>query len=176
MSMREFLKGLELDTETIDSIMAEYGKNMQGLKEQNETLKTENKDLKDKEAEYKKTDIEAIKKEEYDKGVAEGNKQVETFKKTMALEKELASTKAKDVTLLQKLIDNDKINYEEKDGNFVVKGLEDQIKSIKETHSYLFEEENTNKPGIDLGGEHKGNPPKSEATTLLGALHEKYDK
>lgn len=32
--MREFLKGLDLDKETIDTIMAEYGKNLQGLKEQ----------------------------------------------------------------------------------------------------------------------------------------------
>lgn len=32
--MREFLKGLELDKETIDTIMAEYGKNVQGLREQ----------------------------------------------------------------------------------------------------------------------------------------------
>ena len=32
--MREFLKGLELDKETIDSIMAEHGKLLTGLKEQ----------------------------------------------------------------------------------------------------------------------------------------------
>lgn len=36
--MRDFLKGLDLDKETIDSIMAEYGKNLQGLKETNEDL------------------------------------------------------------------------------------------------------------------------------------------
>ena len=36
--MREFLKGLDLDKETIDSIMAEYGKNVQGLKEEKESL------------------------------------------------------------------------------------------------------------------------------------------
>lgn len=35
---REFLKGLDLDNETIDSIMAEYGKNVQGLKETNDEL------------------------------------------------------------------------------------------------------------------------------------------
>lgn len=35
---REFLKGLDLDNETIDTIMAEYGKNVQGLKETNEEL------------------------------------------------------------------------------------------------------------------------------------------
>lgn len=36
--MRDFLKGLDLDKETIDSIMAEYGKNLQGLKETSEDL------------------------------------------------------------------------------------------------------------------------------------------
>ena len=34
--MREFLKGLDLDKETIDTIMAEYGKNVQGYKEAKE--------------------------------------------------------------------------------------------------------------------------------------------
>lgn len=37
--MREFLKGLELDKETIDTIMAEVGKQHTGLKEQIEELK-----------------------------------------------------------------------------------------------------------------------------------------
>lgn len=39
--MREFLKGLDLDKETIDTIMAEYGKNVQAYKEQVESYKTE---------------------------------------------------------------------------------------------------------------------------------------
>ena len=46
--MRDFLKGLDLDKETIDTIMAEYGKNVQGLKEQIEeykSYKTENENL-----------------------------------------------------------------------------------------------------------------------------------
>lgn len=38
--MRDFLKGLDLDKETIDTIMAEYGKNVQGLKEQIEEYKS----------------------------------------------------------------------------------------------------------------------------------------
>lgn len=36
--MREFLKGLDLDKETIDTIMVEYGKSVQGLKEEKESL------------------------------------------------------------------------------------------------------------------------------------------
>ena len=38
---REFLEGLELDKETIDTIMAEYGKNTQGLREEKEKLKAQ---------------------------------------------------------------------------------------------------------------------------------------
>lgn len=38
--MREFLKGLELEKETIDSIMAEYGKSIQGYKDQIDEYKT----------------------------------------------------------------------------------------------------------------------------------------
>lgn len=44
--MREFLKGLELDKETIDSIMAEVGKQHTGLKEQIDDLKKENEGYK----------------------------------------------------------------------------------------------------------------------------------
>lgn len=177
MSFREFLKGLDFDTETIDTIMAEYGKNFAGLKEQNENLKTENKDLKNQVEENKKIDIEAIKTEQFNLGKEEGSKEVETFKKSIALEKALANSKAKDVKLLQKMIDSEKLEYEEKDGDYSVKGLDDQLKSIKSSHSYLFEEEKkpTNN-GLNLGGEHNNTPPTSNVTTLAGALHEKYDK
>lgn len=44
--MREFLKGLDLDKETIDTIMAEVGKQHTGLKEQIEDLKNENSGYK----------------------------------------------------------------------------------------------------------------------------------
>ena len=56
--MRDFLKGLELDKETIDTIMAEYGKNVQGLKEQIEEYKgykTENENLSKQLEEKEKT-------------------------------------------------------------------------------------------------------------------------
>ena len=44
--MREFLKGLELEKETIDSIMAEHGKHLTSLKEQVESYKKENDNYK----------------------------------------------------------------------------------------------------------------------------------
>ncbi len=38
--MRDFLKGLDLEKDTIDAIMAEYGKNVQAMKEQVDDYKT----------------------------------------------------------------------------------------------------------------------------------------
>ena len=46
--MRDFLKGLDLDKETIDTIMAEYGKNVQSLKEQVEDYKVKITDYETK--------------------------------------------------------------------------------------------------------------------------------
>jgi len=44
--MREVLEGLELDKETVDTIMAEYGKRVQGFKEKIETYEGEIKGYK----------------------------------------------------------------------------------------------------------------------------------
>ena len=46
--MREFLKGLELDEETIDTIMAEVGKGYTKLREEVDELKTQNIDYQGK--------------------------------------------------------------------------------------------------------------------------------
>ena len=59
---REFLEGLELDKETIDTIMAEYGKVTQGLREEKDTLKTQLDSANDEIKSYKDMDIDSIKK------------------------------------------------------------------------------------------------------------------
>lgn len=175
--MREFLKGLDLDTETINTIMAEYGKNFTELKEERDKLKDENKSLKSEVEESKKVDIEAIKKEQFDLGKEEGTKEVETFKKSIALKEALKSTKAKDIDLLSKMIDSEKINYEEKDGKYEITGLDDQITEIKKSHDYLFEVEKVQEPTqrVNVGDGHTTTPT-NQPSTLAGALHDKYGK
>ena len=175
--MREFLKGLDLDAETINTIMAEYGKNFTELKEERDKLKDENKSLKSEIEESKKVDIEAIKKEQFDLGKEEGTKELETFKKSIALKDALKSTKAKDINLLSKMIDNEKINYEEKDGRFEITGLDDQITEIKKSHDYLFEVEKAQEPTqrVNVGDGHTTTPT-NQPSTLAGALHDKYGK
>ena len=175
--MREFLKGLDLDAETINTIMAEYGKNFTELKEERDKLKDENKSLKSEIEESKKVDIEAIKKEQFDLGKEEGTKELETFKKSIALKDALKSTKAKDINLLSKMIDSEKINYEEKDGKFEITGLDDQITEIKKSHDYLFEVEKAQEPTqrVNVGDGHTTTPT-NQPSTLAGALHDKYGK
>ena len=175
--MREFLKGLDLDAETINTIMAEYGKNFTELKEERDKLKDENKSLKSEIEESKKVDIEAIKKEQFDLGKEEGTKELETFKKSIALKDALKSTKAKDINLLSKMIDNEKINYEEKDGRFEITGLDDQITEIKKSHYYLFEVEKAQEPTqrVNVGDGHTTTPT-NQPNTLVSALRDKYGK
>ena len=62
------------------------------------------------------------------------------------------------------------------DGKLI--GFDDYLSSYKKNDPKAFvEDNNPNEPtGINLGGEHKDKPPKKEVSTLLGALHEKYDK
>lgn len=64
--MRDFLKGLDLDKELIDSIMAEHGKYLTGLKEQVEDYK--------KEVEGYKTQIN-----DFNKTIEENNKSLENL-------------------------------------------------------------------------------------------------
>lgn len=83
--MREFLKGLELDRETIDSIMAEYGKNVQGYKEAKEEAESK---LKSYEENSKEQNDWKSKYEELDGKI----KQQEAEKKAQEEDEVLTNT------------------------------------------------------------------------------------
>lgn len=155
--MREFLRGLELENSTIDSIMARIGETRSKDQEQIEKLKTEVQEQKDKIAEMEKNapDLEAIKKEQFDLGKKEGTEEFETYKKSNALKELLKGTKTKDVDLLSSLLNNEKIKYEEKDGKYEITGVNEQIEEIKKTHDYLFEQEKEPGERVNTGGTHE---------------------
>lgn len=166
----------------IDNIMSKNGEDIEKHKVEVATLKNEIKtkegvidNLNEKIKENDNIDIEQIKKEQFDLGKAEGNKEVETFKKNDALKKALGDFKAKDIDLLSKLLNSEKITYEEKDGKYEVGGLQDQINEIKKTHEYLFEPEKDPSQRINAGAGHD-DPSGDKPTTLVGALREAYNK
>lgn len=144
---RKFLEDLGLESDAIEKIMAEAGKEITTLKakvddlsEQINVKETTIAEKNTKIAELEKVDVEAIKKEQFDLGKAEGSKEIEVFKKQNALDKALQGYKAKDTSILSKMLDMEKVKF---DDNFeIVEGLEEQISPLKESHDYLFENDN----------------------------------
>lgn len=141
---RKFLEDLGLEADAIEKIMIESGKDTTALKAKVDDL-TEQISVKEatiseknnKIAELEKVDVEAIKTAEYERGKTEGSKEIEDFKKQNALDKALSKYKAKDTSILSKMLDMEKVKYNDKFE--IVEGLEDQINSIKESHDYLFD-------------------------------------
>lgn len=141
---RKFLEDLGLEEEAINKIMAENGKDLNELKakvddltEQINVKDTTIKQKNDKISELEKVDVEALKQEQFNLGKAEGSKEIEVFKKQNALDKALQGYKAKDTSILSKMLDMDKVKFNDK--LEIVEGLEEQVKSLKESHDYLFD-------------------------------------
>lgn len=156
---RDFLKGLGLEDEVINKIMDEAGKEVNGLKTQIANLQDdikvkdgviETKNSKIKELEN--VDVEALKTAEYERGKAEGSAEIEKFKFNTALDNALKGAKVKDNKTISGLLDMEKIKLE----NEQIVGLDEQLKTLKESHDYLFDNDGTtpkfsdNSPG--LGG------------------------
>ncbi len=140
---RKFLEDLGLEPEVIQKIMDENGRDVTALKakvddltEQIAVKETTITEKNNKIAELEKVDVEAIKKQAKAEGLAEGSKEVEVFKKQNALEKALSKHKAKDTSILSKMLDMDKVKFNDK--YEIVEGLDEQISSLKESHDYLF--------------------------------------
>lgn len=141
---RKFLEDLGLEADVVEKIMAEAGKDTTALKAKiddlSEQINVKEATLKEKNsklAEFEKLDMDSIKKEQFELGKKEGSKEIEEFKKQNSLEKALLNYKAKDTSILSKMLDMKKIKFNDK---FEIEGgLDEQIKAFKESHDYLFE-------------------------------------
>ena len=142
---RKFLEDLGLETDVIEKIMAESGKDRTNLQakvdELTEQLDVKEETLKQKNIKIKEleeVDIEQIKSQAFEEGKKEGSKEIEGFKKNNSLEKYLKEKfRVKDPSLIKQKLDMDKVKYND---NFeIVEGLEEQIEPLKESHDYLFE-------------------------------------
>lgn len=169
-------KGIsEEDIKTIvQNIIDENGKDINNEKARTESVRNELKvkealvdELNAKIKEASSVDIEKIKKEQFDLGKAEGSKEVDEFKKTNALRNSIKG--AKDFDLVCSKLDQSKIEYEKNEkGDYIVKGIDEQLESVKKNFSYLFENEKT--IDINLGGEHKNMSETDELDVLKQAM------
>ena len=120
--LQEQKKQLEEASKNYEKQLKELSKNNadnEELKKQLEQLQLSNKELETKHA-------EEMNKLQFD----------------FALDKGLSSVKAKDINDIKMFIDIEKLKYQ--DGK--IEGLEEQIKSLEETKSYLFDTEQQQVP------------------------------
>ncbi|ANB62262.1 phage scaffolding protein [Anoxybacteroides amylolyticum] len=171
---REFLESLGLEKDVIDKIMAEHGKSVEAQKAKVDDLKTSLDNMK-KQLEQRDNDLKQLKKQ------AEGNEELQT--KLADLEKrykdEKAAYEAKiketqlnsaiklaingkvhDADLVASLLDKNTIELDE-NGN-ITKGLDEQLKALQETKSFLFVPETNNQPKITGIKPAEGNPTGDE--------------
>ncbi|WP_342505631.1 phage scaffolding protein [Sporosarcina sp. FSL K6-2383] len=160
---REFLKGLGLDDAAIDKIMAEHGKTVESHKSKVTDLESSVTDLKGQ-LTQRDSDLKDLKKK------AEGSEELQTQLTTLQgkydtetadFETKLKDTnlatamkldligKVHDVDMVIGQIDKSKIKVDET--GKVTEGLDEQIKTLQESKSFLFVEKQEEKSPLFKG-------------------------
>lgn len=148
--MREFLKGLDLDGETIDTIMAEHGKYMTKLSEDNNALKIKNDTYE--------SEVKALKESSKDNN--DWKSKFESLEQKIKQQEAEEKAKKEDETLTNNIVSafGDKkftSDYVKKgliaDIKLELKKAENTGKGIKEIFEYLTKDkqgifENPNQP------------------------------
>lgn len=169
---REFLKGLGLDDAAIDKVMAEHGKTVESHKTKTSGLEASVTDLQGQ-LTQRDTDLKDLKKKA--EGSEELQTQLTTLQATYDADKAGFETKLKDTQLnsalklaltgkvhdtdlVTTLIDKATIELSA-DGN-VAKGLDEQIKTLQASKSFLFVPEVNPAAGVVISGAKpvEGNP------------------
>lgn len=161
--MREFLKGLELDKETIDTIMAEHGKLITKAKEKTQ-------DLENKVKEYETKIGELSSKAEDNTKVQE---ELDNLKKSIAENEAKAKAKAEDDALTKNITSafGDKKFVNEYTKNAIIGDIKTALKDSNnagKSAKDLFEELTKDKEGIfDNPNKGVSTPPTGDVNTEL---------
>lgn len=168
--MREFLKGLDLDKETIDTIMAEHGKLITEAKEKTQDLENKVKD-------YETKIGELSSKAETNTKVQE---ELDNLKKSIAENEEKAKAKAEDEILTKNITSafGDKKFVNDYTKNAIVNDIKTALKDSNnagKSAKDLFEELTKDKEGIfDNPNKGVSTPPTGDVNT--GLAKENHDR
>ncbi len=147
--MREFLKGLDFDKETIDTIMAEYGKQVESLKEQIENYKEKEEKTNNELADYKKQ-VDSL-----NKTVEEKNKSLEDLQNVTNENNDLkAQIQMSDANVKKEFLKFVTNEVKEKAGesNDFGKALEDYKKENPQYFGDTVVKKVQTSPGLNNGG------------------------
>lgn len=113
--------------------------------------------------------------EQLTKDVADRDGTISTMRRSGKVREALVKANAKDASVLEKLLDDSKIGEDDK-GNLT--GVDEQIKALKESSAYLFNEDNSFRAGFcgsknpKTGGNEKtGNADVNSAIRAAAGVH-----
>lgn len=151
---REFLEGLELDKEVIDSIMKEHGKTVNDTKGSLATIEQENETLKEQ-LTQRDTDIKELQSQTgnseelqtkldeltttYEADKQALSAKLEETKLNHGVEMALKDSGAKNLKAVRALLDFDTIKLTDEG----LQGLSEQLESVKTENDYMFNVEVT---------------------------------
>lgn len=168
--MREFLKGLDLDKETIDTIMAEHGKLITEAKEKTQDLENKVKDYESK--------IEELSSKAEDNTKVQ--EELDNLKKSIAENEAKAKAKAEDDALTKNITSafGDKKFVNEYTKNAIISDIKTALKDSNnagKSAKDLFEELTKDKEGIfDNPNKGVSTPPTGDVNT--GLAKENHDR
>ena len=160
--IKEELKALGIPDDVADRIVEDYGKNYVSKAQFNTKLEELKAAKAEKEAMVKEVDglrksnkdneALAAQIDEMKKSAKEREKQYQDsmnqFKLDSAIEMALTTAKARNPKAVRSLLDGGKLKLNE-DGT--VSGLDEQIKALKESDAYMFEDGTVKAGGIEPG-------------------------
>ncbi len=182
MKLVDILKAQELTDEQISKIQASMKENkvfetsLENADERYNKLKTQKDDLKSQldtanatieDLKKNNTDNETLQNtiKEHEATIANLKKEAETKDFNYALDAVLKDNKCKNAKALKALLNMEGIKFNE--GKF--EGLEEQLKALKESDSYLFDAEEKQPGGSGFNPDDKGGGDKNESIgTRLG--------
>ncbi|MGG5313836.1 hypothetical protein IGL24_002539 [Enterococcus sp. DIV2371] len=174
---KEELINLGIDEETAKSVMALHGKTVTQLNAQVATAESERdsakQELKDnqseldtlkesakgnKELEQQFADLQA----KFDESKANSEKQLADQQKDFAIQLALKEAGAQDEAIVLGLLDRDTIKVA--DGK--LQGFEEQVKTLKEQKSFLFQDDSGNNDPDFVSSGNAGGPSKNGSTSM----------
>ncbi|WP_288572231.1 phage scaffolding protein [uncultured Weissella sp.] len=176
----ETLQGIGLNDEQIRSVMAEFGNEINPLKQSKATAEQERDSLKTQLDEVNGQLAEAQKKAEkgsdlqnqlkdlqkqFDESKTNADKQLQATKKDYEISAALSQAGAKNAKAVKALLDTEKVNF---DDNGKLIGLSEQLEAVKKDNDFLFAETNdggSGKPNITPAG--NPNPNGGNGTKAL---------
>jgi len=183
---REFLKDLGLTDESIEKVMTEYGKDIQGVNSKLATAEQERDSLKsqvtDRDTQIKDLGAKVGNSDELQETIKNLESTIKDndqkaandllqVKQGNAVENYLKDAGVRDVKSVMPFIDTDTIKYDADKSELT--GLKEQVDNIKTDHDYLFQSDEPDKPAINatVGGNPSGAPQSNDDFAKALGLH-----